>query len=118
MSFSLSYLNYFSSNQFQGPVKSPSWEGDTQWCLGVGRASDCGSANGVEALGNLLEKQRSYLHRHSALSRASSRQTGGGWWEHAATLFPNQLPVSARSSFRTLRDARIIVSVSPTMLAA
>jgi hypothetical protein len=32
----------------------------------------------------------SYVYRHSALSRASSRQTGGNELERAATLFPGR----------------------------
>ena len=35
--------------------------------------------------------QPSYLRRHSALSRASSRQTGGNELKHAATLFPGRV---------------------------
>ena len=36
----------------------------------------------------------SYLRRHSALSRASSRQTGDNELERAATLFPSRvLPI-------------------------
>jgi hypothetical protein len=42
----------------------------------------------------VVEMLASYLHRHSALSRASSRQTDGNELERAATLFPSQvLPI-------------------------
>jgi hypothetical protein len=40
------------------------------------------------------DPQSSYLRRHCALSRASSRQTGGNELKHAATLFPGRvLPI-------------------------
>ena len=36
----------------------------------------------------IIDRPRSYLHGHSALFRASSRQAGNGW--KAAALIPNR----------------------------
>ena len=54
-----------------------------------------------------LDVHQSYLRRHSALSRASSRQTGGNELERAATLFPSRvLPIySCHVRFPVLRAA-------------
>ena len=54
---------------------------------------------------HLVVTSRSYLRRHSALSRAISRQTGGNELERAATLFPSRvLPIySCHVRFPVLR---------------